>query len=237
MKIGMVGGIGPESTLDYYQRLIKLYQKRTGGDDYPEIIIYSLNMTAMLKLVSDKKWDALSDMLAEAIYALYRAGADFAFLASNTPHIVFERLQKIAPIPLVSIVEAAHIEAEKLNLKKLGLLGTSFTMQSSYYQTEFDKTGIVIVVPNAEEQRTIQEKLFSEIEQGIFLEETRQGLLKIVQRLRKDEKIDGVILGCTELPLILTKDEFGIPFLNTTKIHVQLIIEKYEELSGGQIAN
>ncbi|MEA4966328.1 MAG: amino acid racemase [Oscillospiraceae bacterium] len=232
MKIGMIGGVGPESTVDYYQRLIKLYQKNISGDDYPEIIINSINMTAMLKFVSGKDWDGLTGMLADAVRALQNAGADLAFIASNTPHIVFEQVRRVSPIPLISIVEAARIEAEKQALKKVGLLGTLFTMQSSYYQAEFDKSGIAMVVPNEEEQRYIQQKLLSEIEHGVFLEETRNGLLKIVKRLVTDESIDGVVLGCTELPLILTKSEYGIPFLNTTEIHAQRIFEKYVELSG-----
>lgn len=237
MKIGMIGGIGPESTVDYYQRIIKLYQKNIGGNDYPEMIINSVNMTAMLKFVSDKDWDGLTGMLTDTVHSLYKAGADFAFMASNTPHIVFERLRQASPIPLVSIVEAAHGEADKLALKKVGLLGTLFTMQSSYYQAEFDKSGIAVVVPNEEEQRFIQQKLFSEIERGVFLEDTREGLLKIVKRLINDAAIDGVILGCTELPLILTEDEYGIPFLNTTEIHVQRVFEKYVELSGVSTSN
>lgn len=236
MKIGMIGGVGPESTVDYYQRLIKLYQKNVSGDDYPEIIINSINMTAMLKFVSGKYWDGLTGMLADAIRALQNAGADLAFIASNTPHIVFEQVRRVSPIPLVSIVDATRMEAKKLGLKKVGLLGTLFTMQSSYYQAEFDKSGIAMLVPNEEEQRYIQQKLFSEIENGVFLEETRNGLLKIVKRLIADESIDGVILGCTELPLILTKSEYGIPFLNTTEIHAQRIFEKYMELSAA-IAN
>lgn len=230
MKIGMVGGIGPESTVDYYQRLVKLYQKNINGDEYPDIIINSINMTAMLKLVADKSFDGLISMLVDAVYSLYNAGADLAFIASNTPHIVFEQVQRIAPIPLVSIVEATSEEANSLSLKKVGLLGTLFTMQSSYYQAELNSRGILVVVPNAEEQQYIQQKLFSEIEQGLFLNDTRDGLLRIVKRLKDDSSIDGIILGCTELPLILTKDEYGIPFLNTTEIHVQKILEKYIEL-------
>ena len=233
MKIGMIGGIGPESTVDYYKRIIKCYQQNINSDDYPEIIINSINMTAMLKLVSDKNWDGLTGLLTDAVNRLYKAGADFAFIASNTPHIVFERVRRASPIPLVSIVEAARGEAEKLNLKKVGLLGTLFTMQSSYYQTEFDKSGITVVVPDEEEQRYIQTKLFAEIERGVFLDETREGLLKIVKRLIIDAAIDAVVLGCTELPLILPRDEYDIPFLNTTEIHTQRIFEKYVEISRG----
>jgi aspartate racemase len=232
MKIGMVGGIGPESTVDYYRRIIALYQKSISRDDYPEIVIDSINMTAMLKLVAAQDLDALTGMLANAIDSLYRAGARLAFIASNTPHIVFERVERLSPIPIVSIVEAARSEAEKQGLKRVGLLGTLFTMQSNYYQAEFDKSGIMMAVPSEAEQQYVQQKLFSEIEQGLFLEETHSGLLQIVERLIGDKAIDGVVLGCTELPLILTRDEFGIPFLNTTEIHVQRIMERYLELSS-----
>ena len=232
MKIGMIGGIGPESTMDYYQRLIKLYKEKVDPNDYPEIMINSINMTAMLKIVADRNLDSLSNMLTKAINCLYDAGADFAFIASNTPHIVFESVRSVSPIPLVSIVESTRLEADKLALKKVGLLGTLFTMKSSYYQAEFDKSDISVIVPNEDEQNYIQQKLFSEIEQGIFLEDTRNGLLKIVKRLIDDDSIDAVILGCTELPLILTKSEYEIPFLNTTEVHVYRILEKYIELSN-----
>lgn len=232
MKIGMIGGIGPESTVDYYRRLIKLFQKNIPGNDYPEIIINSVNMTAMLKLESDQDWDGLAGMLTDALHSLQNAGADFAFIASNTPHIVFEQVRRASPVPLVSIVEAARLEAEEQGLKKVGLLGTLFTMESRYYQAEFERSGIAVVVPNAAEQQYIQRKLFSEIEYGIFLEDTRNGLLEIVKRLIADESVDGVVLGCTELPLILTKGEYGIPFLNTTEIHARRVFEKYMELTG-----
>lgn len=224
-KIGMVGGIGPESTVDYYKQIIALYRQKTGKDEYPEILVASLNMTPMLRLLADKDFGGLTALLTEAVASLSRAGADFAFIASNTPHIVFKEVQKASPIPLLSIVEATRNEAERLKLKKLALLGTRFTMQSRYYQDELIKGGIAAALPTREEQDYIHEKLFSEIEHGIFLPETKAGLLHIVERLIKDEAVDGVILGCTELPLILTRDEFGLPFLNTTKIHVERVIK------------
>lgn len=224
-KIGIIGGIGPESTVDYYRRVIALYKQKISKDDYPEIIINSINMTAMLQMVADKNWDALISIMTEAIHSLYKSGADFGFMASNTPHIVYEQIRKSSPIPIISIVEAARKEAGRLALKKTALLGTLFTMQSRYYQDEFNKSRIDVIVPNEKEQQYIHEKLFTEIENGLFLEETRDGLLSIIKRLIIDEQIDSVVLGCTELPLILTKDEFGIPFINTTKVHVESIIE------------
>ena len=232
MKIGIIGGIGPESTIDYYTRIIQRYQETISGGNYPDIVLESINMTAMLKLVSEKDWDGLTGMLAGAVNALYKAGAGLAGIASNTPHIVFERIQRVSPIPLVSIVEAARREADRLALKKVGLLGTHFTMQGSYYTSVFEKSGITVIVPDEKEQQYIEQKLFSEIEQGILLEETRNGLLSIIKRMLGEASIDGVILGCTELPLILTESKYGIPFLNTTEIHVRRILEKAAELDG-----
>jgi len=225
-KIGMIGGVGPESTVDYYQRMIQLYRQKVSDDSYPEIIINSIDMTAMLKMIADKDFDGLIDLLTNGVNSLYQAGADFGFISSNTPHIVFEQFQKQSSIPLISIVEATRKSAETLNLKKIGLLGTLFTMQSSFYQAEFDQSGILLVTPSEKEQQHIHQKLMTEIEQGVFLDSTRKDLLKIVKRMLVEDSIDGVILGCTELPLILTKDEFGIPFLNTTKIHVESIIDE-----------
>jgi len=222
----MIGGVGPESTVDYYQRMIQLYRQKVSDDSYPEIIINSIDMTAMLKMIADKDFDGLIDLLTNGVNSLYQAGADFGFISSNTPHIVFEQVQKQSSIPLISIVEATRKSAETLNLKKIGLLGTLFTMQSSFYQAEFDQSGILLVTPSEKEQQYIHQKLMTEIEQGVFLDSTREDLLKIVKRMLVEDSIDGVILGCTELPLILTKDEFGIPFLNTTKIHVESIIDE-----------
>ncbi len=224
--IGMLGGLGPESTADYYKRIIEEYRRRTGDNAYPHILINSLNMTAVLALVAAKDWDALTDCLAGGIRALANAGADFGFIASNTPHIVFDRVQALSPIPLISIVEAAASEAEKLGLKKAGLLGTAFTMESSFYQDAFAARGIAAVTPFDAERRYIQQKLMDEIELGIFLNETREGLLRIAGRMVAEDGVDGIILGCTELPLIITQGEaFGVPFLNTAEMHVGRIVE------------
>ena len=225
--IGMLGGLGPESTADYYKRIIEEYRRRTGDNTYPHILINSLNMTAVLALVAAKDWDALTECLAGGIRALANAGADFGFIASNTPHVVFGRVQALSPIPLISIVEAAAREAEKLGLKKAGLLGTAFTMESSFYQDAFAARGIDTVTPNETERQYIHQKLMDEIELGIFLDDTREGLLRIAGRMVAEDSVDGIILGCTELPLIITQGEaFGVPFLNTAEIHVGRIVEE-----------
>jgi aspartate racemase len=224
-KIGMIGGFGPESTLDYYRMLIETYREKVDKNSYPEIIIYSLDINKLLDMVAEKQWDELVEWLSNAIKALFHAGADFAFISANTPHIVFDRVKQLSPIPLISIIEEAGNKTLSLGIEKVGLLGTLFTMQNKFYQEVFDRKNIEIVVPDEDEQHYIHNKLMTEIEIGIFKDETREGLLKIIKRMKSEEGIKGVILGCTELPLILTKDEFDIPFINPTISHVESILK------------
>lgn len=221
----MIGGFGPESTLDYYRMIIETYREKIDNTSYPEIIIYSLDINKLLDMVAKKQWDELVEWLSNAIKALYNAGADFAFISANTPHIVFDSLKQLSPIPLISIIEEARNKTLSLGIEKVGLLGTLFTMQNKFYQEVFDRENIEIVVPNEDEQHYIHNRLMTEIEIGIFKDETREGLLKIIERMKDEEGIKGVILGCTELPLILTKDEFDMPFINPTISHVESILK------------
>lgn len=223
-KIGMIGGCGPESTLEYYRLLIDRYRQLQGEGSLPEIFIYSMDLYVLINMFGQKRWDDLTEYLLKGIKILSKAGADFGFISANTPHIVFNKLKDLSPIHLISIVEETHKEAKKLGLQKVGLMGTSFTMQSDFFQEEFSKDDIAIVMPIEQEQDFIQHKLMTEIELGKYYEITRKGLLAIIKRMIAKDSIEGLILGCTELPLILTKDEFGIPFLNTTKIHVNSVI-------------
>jgi len=223
-KIGMIGGFGPEATLEYYRLLIDRYRQQQGTESLPEILIYSMDMYTLFTLVGQSRWDDLTEWLLSGVYTLYKAGADFGIISANTPHIVFDRLRSVSPIPLISIVEETSKKAKEIGLQRVGLLGTGFTMQASFFQEVFANNNISIIVPREEEQDYVQNKLMTEIELGQLLEETRNGLLKIVKRMVNEDLIGGLILGCTELPLILTKDEFDIPFLNTTKIHVESAI-------------
>ncbi len=223
-KIGIIGGIGPESTLDYYRGIIDAFRDRIGGMNYPDIIIYSADLTELILILESKDMDKLVEWLLARVVALQRAGAEFAAIASNTPHVVFDELARRSPLPLISIVEAACGKAHSLGLKRPGLLGTKFTMQADFFQQPFQAQGMEVVVPLAEEQQFIHEKLFSEIELGIIKDETREGLLSIVKLMIERNGIDSLILGCTELPLILPGEAHGIPFLNTTAIHVESIV-------------
>lgn len=222
-RIGIIGGLGPESTVDYYKSIIDACRV-DGSLAAPEILIFSLNLEEVLSLVSRQEWDRLVELLVSKITALYRAGADFAVISANTPHIVFDHVQAQSPLPLLSIVTATLDKTKELGLKKVGLLGTRFTMQANFFSPPFSSQGISTVVPSTTDQEYIHDKLMTEIELGIITDETRKGLLEIIERMIARDTIDGVILGCTELPLILDTSESGIPFLNTTAIHVESIV-------------
>ena len=230
-RVGMIGGLGPESTLDYYQLLIETYRNKTKSEGSPEIIIYSMDINIILKFMENQEWDNLVQCLTSAIEMLYKAGVDFAFISANTPHIVFDRVNELSPIPLLSIVEQTCKYIQKSRVKKVGLLGTKFTMQSDFYEKECNKNNIQLFIPNAKEQEYIHNKLMTEIELGNFFDETRKGLVDIIKRMIDDNSIEGIILGCTELPLILKGNELDIPFFNTTKIHVESVIKYYIDIS------
>jgi aspartate racemase len=224
--IGMIGGIGPESTIDYYRRLLDGAQKRTPGPA-PSIIINSIDLQKGLDLLGANQLSELTEYIVQELMRLHSAGADFGFLAANSPHIVFPDIARRSPIPLVSIVEATCVEAKARGFKKLGLFGTRFTMHGSFYPDVFTREGVGLVVPTADEQDYIHDKYINELIPGKFLPETRDGLLAIAARMKKDDGIQALVLGGTELPLILTDSSLlGMPILDTTQIHVNAILER-----------
>lgn len=222
MILGIVGGIAPESTIDYYRSIVALYRQRTGGRN-PEIIINSIDLTKMIGFVGAGRFPELIAYLSEELKRLAAAGGELGIFASNTPHIVFDDLRRNSPIPLVSIVEETAKEARAIGVRRPGIFGTRFTMSGKFYPAEFP----VVIAPRADEQELIHEKYMSELVNGTFLPATRDALLKIADRLIDEEAIDGLLLAGTELPLILTEERHrGIPLLNTTQIHVRATVER-----------
>lgn len=225
-KIGLVGGLGPEATVDYYKEIINAFKGEDSSLNYPEIILYSVNMSEFIGLMHQKEYEKASSLLLKKIDALKYAGADFAAISANTPHLMFDELEKKSPLPLISIVESTCSEFLKLGLKRPGLFGAGFTMNASFYQKVFKRHGIDVIVPSEEHKDIINSKLFSEIELGIFKESTLNLLIDIIEKMVEEQQIDSLILGCTEFPLILTKSHYaGIPMLNTTRIHVNEIVK------------
>jgi aspartate racemase len=224
--IGMIGGIAPISTVDYYQRIISRFQERTGQREYPSIIINSINMTHMMNLITNDQLDELIDYLSEEIFILEKAGAKVIFMASNTPHIVFEPLAQRVKAKMVSIVDSTIAYAQSKGYTRLGLFGTISTMEGDFFQDGFDAAGMEIITPMPDERKYIHKIYMEELVRGRFLPETKNHLLSIVNRMYNEGQIDSLILGGTELPQILKSSDFeDIELLNTTKIHVEKILD------------
>ena len=221
---GLVGGTGPESTVDYYKQIIARWREQRPGS-YPSLVITSIDLDAMVPLVRDGELGKLAALLLVEIERLAAAGASFAALTANTPHIVFDELRSRSPLPLISIVEVTRDEIVRRGFTRPLLLGTRFTMTGRFYPKVFESSGAGLVVPDAAEQAWIHDKYISELIPGIFLPETRDGLAAIIRRIIADERIDAIILGGTELPLILTGSGIdGVPFVDTTAVHVREIV-------------
>lgn len=224
---GIIGGIGPESTVEYYRLILASYRERMPDGSPPSLLINSIDLKKMLDLIAEHRLKDVTDYLSAEIIRLAKAGADFGALAANTPHVVFDELQRRSSIPLISIVEATCEAAKAQGMGRVGLFGTRFTMQGRFYRDVFDRAQITLIAPDPQEQDYIHDKYMNELVKGIFLPETREGLLAIIKRLKAQEGIEGLILGGTELPLLLREDEgSGVPLLDTTKIHVEQIVAR-----------
>lgn len=224
--LGLIGGTGPESTVDYYRLLTAQYREKADGAS-PLLIINSVNLKQMIEWMGANELGKVTDYLVNAFAQLQRAGADFGALTANTPHIVFDELKQRCSLPLISIVEATCERVQSLGFKTVGLFGTRYTMQAPFYPSVFSRTGVKLVMPNDQEQEFIHDKYFNELLKDLFLPETRTALLAIAGEMKARHGIEGLILGGTELPLVLRDEEHnGIRLLDTTRIHVDRLIEE-----------
>lgn len=223
-KVGIVGGMGPESTVVYYHDIVYGVQQKYNKEFFPRMTIESVDVFTVLELCSKQKYQDLFLYLLDAVNNLCKCDVDFIVLAANTPHIVYDKLVEAVSIPIISIVEETAIEAEKRGLKRLGLLGTKFTMSEEYYKRPFELRKIDIVTPDVDDMNYVAEKIEKELEHGIIRDETRHQLCKIIEKLQREKDIDGVILGCTELPLIISSVNCPVSCLDTMNIHITSII-------------
>jgi aspartate racemase len=229
-RVGIVGGLGPESTIDYYRRILAAWE-RHDPSSAPAILIDSLDVQVALRLVARDR-PALIDYLAASVQRLARAGVDFVAMTANTPHIVFDEVAARSPVPLLSIVEVCAEDARRRGLRRLGLLGTRFTMDASFYGEVCARHGIVAVPPKEADRAWVHERYIGQWLKGDFRDDTRREIVALVERLRDREGIEGVILGGTELPLLLPGATIaGLPALDTTALHVEAIVERLRSVT------
>jgi len=222
-KIGILGGMSYESTIKYYAQILEKYYQKKQDYAYPEVVIFSLNFQRVIDLEHGNNKVEYVDYLMEGIKSLEKAGANFILMAANSPHAVYEDLTQLAKVPILSIVKTTAEEAQRENLSKLLLLGIKFTMQSSFYQDYFAKLNMRIITPSELEQDIINQIIFDELVIGNITEESKLRLLNIINNY----EVDGVILGCTELPLILQQNDTKLKLLDTVEFHVEAALKYY----------
>lgn len=225
-SLGLVGGIGPESTIEYYRFILDGYRERVTDGSAPHLIIDSIDVNRGIAMLEANDLSGLTNYVCASLERLSRAGAELALIAANTPHIVFDEIQQRVPVPMISIVQATCDHARRLGLKRLALLGTGFTMRARFYPEVFARAGLELVTPGAAEQAFIHESYIHELLKNQFLPETRAAIVAIIEQIRTDDQTEAVILAGTELPLLLRGVEpEGLPFLDTTIIHVNAALD------------
>lgn len=224
-KIGLIGGVGPVSTVNYYLELNRLYHNDFGVNEYPEIVIDSLSLNKVTTALADERYDIVCETLKKSADILRNAGADFVAICSNTPHIVLNQIVDELPLPIVSIVDANVRAVKNGGYKNVLVLGTLATMQSGMYQSVLAENGISSVTPSAEDQQTIADIIFPNLENGIVDPDERLEILALVEKYIAYQSVDAVLLACTELPLIIKPADLTIPVIDTALVHAKEIYE------------
>ena len=216
--IGLIGGLTYVSTIEYYRHLNKLTNERLGGSEAAVIIMYSVNFGEIKKLTEAEDWKSMSMIMCKAAEAIEEGGAACLLIGANTMHKIADEIQAAINIPVIHIAAAVANDILKNGLKKVGLLGTRYTMQLGFYTDHLAKAGIETIIPDQEDVDFLNYTIYNEFDRNLFLPETKSRYLKIISKL-KEQGAEGIILGCTEIPLLIKQSECDILLFDTTKIH------------------
>jgi aspartate racemase len=219
-KIGILGGMSPESTVEYYEYITRTYTERFGDYGYPQIIINSVTFQPYVDWPNADRWDLVAQGLSQVARELESAGADFIIIATNTMHLVFDQVASSVHIPMLSLLDVVAEAILGRNMHSVGLLGTKFTMEKGFYQKALGEKGIAVLVPDAEDREYVNEVIYTELVAGQIRDESRLGYLAVIEKLRA-HGAQGVILGCTEIPLLVSEKDVDIPLFDTTTIHAE----------------
>jgi aspartate racemase len=223
-RIGILGGMTPESTVTYYQHIFRRYEEVHGDLGYPETVIYDVSFQRFEDWMGEEDWGSIEEALLDGLKRLAAAGAEFAVIATNTMHILFEKLEARSPIPLISIVDATAEAIKEEGFEVVGLLGTRFTMEKPFYREGLKKHGIDTLVPDEGERIYINRVVFEELSRGQLLPDSRNRYLEIVDGLVQ-EGAQGVVLGCTEIPLLVTPEHTDVTLFDTAVIHAEKALQ------------
>lgn len=219
--IGLIGGMSWNSTAEYYRFINEMVAEKLGGLHSARLILYSLDFDEVEQTQRDARWDDAAEILVEASSALKRAGADFLLICTNTMHKVADAVTERVSLPLIHIVDVTGNAIIGNGLRKVGLLGTRFVVEESFYKGKLEEEfGIQVLVPNTSDRKVIDRIIYDELCQGIIEASSRYNLIEIIQRLI-EQGAEGIILGCTELPLLIQRGDVDVPLFNTTRLHAE----------------
>ena len=219
-RIGILGGMSPESTVAYYEYITRTYTERFGDYGYPEVLIYSVSFQPYVDWPNQDRWDLVADGLSQAAQKLVAAGADLILIATNTMHLVFDEVQARVEVPMLSLLDATAEAILARGFHTVGLLGTRFTMEKGFYQDALARQGISTLVPDADDREYVHRVIYDELVAGKIRDESRAGYVAVIRKLA-ERGAGGIILGCTEIPLLVDEASAGIPLFDTTQIHAE----------------
>ena len=222
--IGLIGGLTWHSSIDYYRYINQAINKRLGGDESAEVILYSVNYGEIKKLTHENNWKSISEIICKAALQTQNAGAEVILLGANTMHNIFDDVERTVTVPMIHIADATAKEILNKKIKTIALLGTKYTMQLNFFRDRLSSFGINTLIPDNEKVESINAAIYNELGKGIILPETKSIFLKIIDDL-KQKGAEGVILGCTEIPLLITQEDCTIAVFDTTLIHSVAAVE------------
>lgn len=223
--IGLIGGISWESSLEYYRIINETVKERLGGFHSAECILYSLDFDEVVKLQHEERWDELAEILTDVAMRLKQAGAELLLICANTMHKVADHVQERVGIPLINIFDVTAEKILEKCIRRVGLLGTKFTMEDDFYRGRMEERyGIKVIVPDRIERDIVHRIIYEELCLGVIRQSSKETVKKIIYGLRL-RGAEGVILGCTELPLLIKQEDVNIPVFNTTEIHAKAAVE------------
>lgn len=222
-RIGLIGGTTPESTIGYYKYLTEKYFEKNGDHGYPEILIFSVSFQKLVDWATAGEWDKVEETLIEAALTLEKAGAEIVSLTANTLHKMFPQIQASIGVPMISIIDTLIAAIKKQGLERIALLGTKTTMEEPFYAEALAEAGIEVFTPESDEREFINHSIYGELSRGIITEETRKRYQQIAEKAGK-HGAEGIVLGCTEIPMVLTEKDTNIPLFDTLEIHAEEIL-------------
>jgi aspartate racemase len=223
-RIGLIGGLSPESTVHYYEIICREYNRRAGGLNFPEISLDSLNLQQLVSLFEVNDWNGVASILLDSLHRLHRAGAEFAAILANTPHNAYELIRDVSPLRIITIMDATTASLGRDRRRQIALLGTRATMEYGFFQRHFQSHGIHALTPEAAQRRELDRIIWDELSHGVVSPESKATAAGLVDDL-VSRGAEAVVLACTELSLMMKPEDYSYPFYDTTRLHAEAILE------------